>query len=298
MITHKLKIKNRINVMVYSESYSHLFRKLYSNFELSEDKNFEKEMREKYNIDSWIFQSCKTELKTKLAQEETSKKKKITLLNSLEKELAGGIESKRHKYWVFKKIAQLKSSLNDKIIFGGNAILRKISFLSNDKIKNEKEIAAWTKKYNQNRLLPISIIGEAPQKSNRKFDFDFENNKMIFKPKFGIKIPIEFHCGKNQHKQLMQLQQMIGIMPISVRLNNDYVWITFNEEKLSGFSFNEIEYFKELKTIPKENKLERKECGKKWVQEKESRMLFGKNPNRFISFVPSQTRRCFMPRPR
>lgn len=284
MITLKLKIKNRINVTTDCENYSYLFRKLYSNFELSEDKNFRDELREKFNIDSWIFQSCKTEVAVKLEQQETSNKKKIALLTNLETELSKSIESKRHKYRVFKKIALLKSSLNDKIIFGGKSILRKISFLSNDREKNKKEINAWTAQYNRNRLLPICIIGETPQKGNRKFDFDFENKKMVFKPQRGIKIPIEFHCGKGQHKQLIQLQQMIGTMPISVRLNNNYVWITFDEKKLNGFAFNEIEYFKELKTIPKSNKQSRKDCYKKWIHEQESRMLVGKIKDGFISF--------------
>jgi hypothetical protein len=284
MITLTLKIKNRISVTAYCENYSYLFRKLHSNFELSEDRNFEKELCKKYNVDSYIYQCCKIDVRAKLAQEDTIRNNKISLLNTLEKEIANDIKSKRHKYRVFKKISQLKSSLNNEVTFGKKRILQKISFLSNDKESNKKEIAIWTEKYHQNRLLPIYIIGETLHKSNRKFNFDFINKKIIFKPQYKTKIPIEFSCGKNQHKQLIKLQQMIGFMPISIRLNNDYVRISFDEEKLNGFAFNEREYFKELKTILKENKQERKDCYIKWAKEKESRMFSLKNTNRFISF--------------
>lgn len=284
MIALKLKIKNRINVTAECENYSYLFHKLYYNSGLIDDMDFEKRLRAKFNLDSWMFESCKIDVKIKLAQREAIDGKKVALLSNLEKEIIDGIESKRHKYRVSRKIAQLKSSLNDKIIFGGKSILRKISFLSNDKFKNEKEIHAWTEKYNQNRLLPMYIIGDTATKSNRKFDFDFVNKKTIFKPKKGIKIPIEFYCKKNQYRQLIKLQQMIGVMPISIRLNNDYLWIIFDEERLNGFAFNEVEYFKELKTIPKKNKQAKKDCWRKWAQEKEARMLVEKKSDRFISF--------------
>jgi IS605 OrfB family transposase len=283
MITIKLKIKNRISITADCENYSRLFRKLYSNSELIDSADFEEELRKRFNMDSFMFESCKIDVRTKLSQQKTIKGKKVALLNNLEKEIAG-VASKRYKYRLYQKIAQLKSSLGGSMVFGGKSILRKISFLSNDKIKNEKEIRAWTEKYNQHRLLPIYIVGDTATNSNRKFDFDFINKIIIFKPKKGIKMPIEFHCRKNQYKQLVKLQQMIGTMPISIRLNNDYIWIIFDEEKLNGFAFNGVEYFKELKTIPARCKQERKDCAKKWVQEKELRMLIGKNPDRFISF--------------
>lgn len=47
MITYKLKIKNTIDISEYCENYSYMFRKLYVNFELSQDKSFEKELRDK-----------------------------------------------------------------------------------------------------------------------------------------------------------------------------------------------------------------------------------------------------------
>lgn len=40
------------------------------------------------------------------------------------------------------------------------------------------------------------IAGETRHKGNRLFDLDFENNNVVFKPKKGIKIPIEFICSR------------------------------------------------------------------------------------------------------
>jgi hypothetical protein len=84
MKTLKLKIKNEVNVTEYCEKYSYMFRKLYSNFELSADKNFQKELQKKYNLDSWFFQSCLIEVKTKLNQNETVRKKNIDEILNLE----------------------------------------------------------------------------------------------------------------------------------------------------------------------------------------------------------------------
>lgn len=312
MITLKLKIKNKIDVTQDCENYSYMFRKLYSNFELGEDKNFQKELREKFNLDSWIFESCKTEVKMKIEQKLTFDEQNKNELEKLEKELLEyefkeGLQGRRRKFKVNKKIKNIKSSIGREITFGTRELIKRISFLSNpisknilknlssdeiQKIEQQKieNLEEYKKEYKNSRLLSLYIVGETLSKSNRKFDFDFENKKMIFKPKYGTKIPIEFYCGKGQYEQLCNLQSMIGKkqgeagIPISVRLSNEYVWITFDEEKLNGFAFNETEYFKELKTIPKKNKQERKDCYIKWIREQESRMLLGKIKDRFISF--------------
>lgn len=277
-----------------------MFRKLYSNFELSADKNFQKELQQKYNLDSWFFQSCLTEVKMKLNQNETAKKKNINEILNLETILSKdefvGLSGRRSKFKITQKINTLKSNLDKEIVFGTKALLQRISYLPNliknlekenntlELEKTKKELLELKYQYKKSRILAIVSIGEAPQKSNRKYDFDFENKKLSFKPSNGIKIPIEFYCGVNEHKQLVKLQHQIGEQAITVRLDNEYVYIIYDEEKLSGFSFNKNEYFKEVKLIPKENKEARKECYKFWINEQESRMFFGKNINRFISF--------------
>lgn len=290
MITHKLSIINNINVSNYCECFTGLFHDLYFNFEESEDKNFKNKMRKKYDLDSWIYQSCKTEVKIKLKQFETDTNKKINRLEILSK--ITKFESKKHKYKVLQSISYLQNNIGKNIIFGGKSILRRVSFLSN-KIKSNKQkhkrinnrlLKKVKNKFKENRLMPISIIGESSKKSNRKFDFDLVNNRIIFKPKNGDKIEFYFKCSNNIYKELCALQLQIGEQPISLKLNNKYVWITYDNEKLSGFNFNENEYFKELKNIPKGNKELKKECGRKWALEREERLFKNKVKDRYISF--------------
>lgn len=288
MITLKLKTKNEYDVSEYCRNYSGLFHELYFNFEQSADINFIKKVRQKYNFDSWEYQSCAVEVKTKLVQFETNtlkKQKKIEELIAIT-----DFENKRHKHKVMKKIAYLQANNGKDIVFGTKSLIRKISFLSN-KTKGQrnnrirKRLLKKAKlQFKENRILAYTIIGEAPNKGNRKFDFDFINKKVFFKPKNGVKIPIEFHCSKNQYEQLIKLQQQIGEQPISVRLDNNNIWISFDEEKLNGFSFNKNEYKKDLKYIPKEFKTARKECYKRWIKEKELRMFSTKIIGRYIGF--------------
>ena len=285
MKTFKLK-HNGINITDWCKNYSYMFRKLYVNFELSQDKNFQKELREKYHLDSWFFQSCLTDVKMKIDQNETQNEKKASKIEELQEILKGefvGVKQKRNKYNLHRKLNYLLSHKEKGITFGTLALLRRISYLSNIKgLENEKELISLKAEYRQNRILPILSVGEAPQGSNRKFDFDFENKKMVFKPKQGVKYPIEFHCSKKQHLELIKLQKYIGDQAITVRIDNEHVYVTFDNEKLCNYAFNEKECFKELKLIPKDNKKQRTECYKKWIQEKEARMLIGKNPLRYL----------------
>ncbi len=185
MLTLKFKIKNKINVTKICENYSYMFRKLFCNFELSKDKNFEKELREKFNLDSWIFQSCRVDVEAKLKQVKTACDKRLLLLSQLEKDLLKP-QTKRNIYRIHNKIRSIK---NDKgtVIFGGKKNLQKMSFLSNT---NPAEAEIWRKKYRENRVLPINIIGEELKKSNRKFDFNLDKKQLTFKPELSVKIPI------------------------------------------------------------------------------------------------------------
>mgnify|MGYP001591431137 FL=1 len=76
MITRRLELKYKIDVTQSCKDFTGLFHELYFGFEESEDKKFQAKMREKYGIDSWIYQSCKTEAQVKLKQKETDNTKK------------------------------------------------------------------------------------------------------------------------------------------------------------------------------------------------------------------------------
>jgi hypothetical protein len=264
-----------------------LYRKLYANFELSKDEKFKKDLQTKYSLDSWFYESCCTEVKTKIAQEETHQEKQAAQIQSLEQELKEtkpeGRKGKRKTFRLHQKLGYLQSRQGKSITFGGLTTLRSISFLSNDRARNQSEITELQKKYQEQRVLPIYSIGEAPQKSNRKFGFDFPNQNLIFKPDKETKYNLSFHASKKQQTVLNQLQSRLGELPISVRLSEQFVWITYDEEKLAGYEFKIHEFKKEARKLEKTDKEGRKALFQQYKNEQKGRKLANKKENRYFA---------------
>jgi hypothetical protein len=287
MITLKLKLKKALDLSDYCKNYSFLYRKLYANFELSKDENFKKDLQTKYHLDSWFYESCRIEVQTKLAQEKTQQEKKADQIQSIEKELSDtkpeGRKGNRKTFRLHRKLGYLKSRQGKSITFGGLNTLRRISFLSNDSEQNQAEINGLQKKYQEQRLLPIYSVGEAPQKSNRKFSFDLENQTIVFKPNRETALEAVFYVSKKQQKVLTLLQSRLGELPISVRLSENVVWITYDEEKLAGYEFKIHEFKKEARKLEKTDKEGRKALFQQYLAEQKTRKLANKKGNRYLA---------------
>jgi len=110
-------------------------------------------------------------------------------------------------------------------LFGGRSNLRRYlkGYITKDEFKDR-------------RLVSMLIAGETRQKGNRLFDLDFENNLIVFKPKRGIKISIEFVCSKKQKEELLKIQELClrKEFSIAVGLSKDHVTLCFDEEWLNG----------------------------------------------------------------
>jgi hypothetical protein len=287
MLTLKLKLKNSPAVFDFCKNYSFLYRKLYANFELFKDENFKKELQTKYHLDSWFYESCGIEVQTKLAQEKTHQEKQVAQIRRIETELSetkpDGRNGKRKTFRLHRKLAYLQSRQGKGITFGGLNTLRRISFLSNTAEENQSEITVLQRKYQAQRVLPIYSVGEAPQKSNRKFEFDFENQNLLFKPDKKTHFKIEFHVSKNQQIVLNQLQSRIGELPISVRVSESFVWITYDEEKLAGYDFKKNALKKDAQKLAKTDKDGRKALFQQYLADQKSRKLATKIENRSLA---------------
>lgn len=99
--------------------------------------------------------------------------------------------------------------------------------------------------YRSRRLVPMTIAGETHASGNRLFDLEIQDNRVIFKPKRGIKIPIQFVCSKKQKEELMQVQELClkKEFAVAINLSNDYVNFCFDEEAAHKSSL----FFKSLK---------------------------------------------------
>ena len=130
---------------------------------------------------------------------------------------------------------QLFKKHKDKhIIFGGKSLM----------IKYLKKLIA-KEEYSLKKLLPINIQGEACKKGNRLFNFDLVNSKLTLKLSKKNHQEIEFYKpNKNQFRELSKIQELVDNkqLTLTVSLNNEYIWLTFDENLL------EIqEKFKDLK---------------------------------------------------
>ena len=118
-----------------------------------------------------------------------------------------------------------KKHKNKKIIFGGKKLL--INYLKKLITKEE---------YQSKKLLPLNIQGESCKKGNRLFNFDLINSKIELKLSKKNHQEIEFYKpNKNQFRELSKIQELIEHkeLTLTVSLNNEYIWLTFDESLLN-----------------------------------------------------------------
>ena len=171
MLTLKLKYKcletDYYDILkTYMSQYSTCLHYLYNR--ISDNNNLsEKDLRQLCSnisnidiLDSWFRQSCVKEsialyksFQSRCKEHEETREQKLKELNFKFK--IGRLSE--HKYSIKKKII-----LNElKLIFGGK---------ENYRLKQENKISKET--FKQNRMNPISSIGESWHKGNRKFNIN------------------------------------------------------------------------------------------------------------------------------
>ncbi len=296
MITIKLDITSIDDVdFVYEKQkqYSYAFRKLYKHIDLINDKSFINKLKLNYNLSAYELNCLKVDVKTKFEQVKTNKENLEIDIVSIQKEIES-LNQKENKskkdirslFKLDRKLQYKNKTLPKDITFGGVALLKEISYLSNDKENNEEILTEKVKLYQQKRILPINYIGSLNDKnSNRYFIFDFTNSNIIYKPNSSKRINISYKTKSNYRKILNKLELIKDskLLPISVKLSSTYICITFDNDLLTNYHFNKKEFYNELNTIPKEDKKLRTEVAKKYLKEQEERMFEDKNRDRYCA---------------
>lgn len=273
--------------------YSYAFKSLYSNFNKVSDKEFTDKLRTKFKLSPYELNCLKIEVKAKFDAVTAIKANNEQRIVDLEQDIISLNKEKDRTKRVTRKLFKLKnkleyhkSRLSKDITFGTLETLRRLSFLNNDKKNNADEILKVKEEYKSKRLLGIYYVGSLNDpNSNRHFSFDFENNKLIYKPYFGRKIEINFIISNNKKKDLIRLQKIKDskFIPLTVRLSHNYVTISFDEEKLNGYGFDEKSYKNEISKIDKSYKETRKAVYIKYIKEQDERKLENKNKLRYCS---------------
>ena len=116
-----------------------------------------------------------------------------------------------------------KRNPENKVIFGGKYNWKQ--FVSKRITKSE---------FKENRILPLSVQGEALQFGNRKFKLDvIENNQIIFKYKKGIKISLKLPKIRNSYLKLLSLLEEKSKnkeISFSIKLTQKEIFISFDEK--------------------------------------------------------------------
>ena len=232
MLTLKLKYKcldtTYYDILkTYMSQYSICLHYLYNR--ISDNNNLsEKDLRALcsniYNIDildSWFKQSCVKEtialyksFQSRCKEHEETREKK---LKEIDFKLKIGKLSE-HKYAI-KKHSILKPL---KLIFGGK---------ENYGLRQENKISK--EQFKQNRLSPLSSIGESQHKGNRKFNINSDLS-ITFKPSKDKHFNFKLIYGQNQEHYLKTLYELTlnNSISISYKLDKDYIYISFDESKL------------------------------------------------------------------
>ena len=129
---------------------------------------------------------------------------------------ASFVESAVNKaQWIFK-------TNGSGVIFGGKKNFFDVKYGKSD-----------GSEFKENRNKWLLSVGRAGFKGNRKFNFDLDNNKVVFKPSRNVKIGIEFEStGKNQRKLLSaaQILSQSKLCPITVSLSKEYIIFHIDEK--------------------------------------------------------------------
>jgi len=175
---------------------------------------------------------------------------------------------------------------------GAQSLYERIEYIhSKEKIDLLKK---YKQQYQEHRKQEIYLLGEANQKGNRFFDFDFNNKQLIYKPDSKTKILIKLNLNdvSKYYNELLKLQKMTDNKDISVTigLTENHINVIFDEEILSGYSVDVKERKKDVQTI-KNKKLDKetetieiKEIYQKYYKEQENHMMMDKFSNRILSF--------------
>lgn len=118
-----------------------------------------------------------------------------------------------------------KRNGDSKVIFGGKRLFY-------ERLKGKITAEVWKEK----RLSPLYVIGERMQSGNRLFKLNISNSSIIFKPSsrnhFNLQLPILRNNWKRKLETL-QAKAELKELPYTVRLDDKFIYLTFEEERKS-----------------------------------------------------------------
>lgn len=248
MQTLKFKIEHEYNDLIveYQKQYSSVLHSAFKYFQ-KEDKDLKSLFDYKYissplmkhiqslnNINlmnNWFIQCAISEAyqlfksyQCKLNEYNQKQERKQELLNK-----------QSLTYLEKKELKKLNKINKPNVIFGG-----KTNFIQRCKQQISKD------EFKLKRLNPLYSIGTAkPYKGNQKFRISEDLTKIIFQPDRNNHFELQLIGITKGYKQILNklyIHQLNKDLPITYKLSKDYIYISFEEDKLykNEFDFKKI----------------------------------------------------------
>jgi hypothetical protein len=272
----------------FQRMYSVTYRKVYNNIEKITDKDYIKKLfSEEHLLKYDNICSIINEVKSNIKKYETQQKQIVERIDRYNEEISELHNKKKSKsrdrkiFKLDKKVAKNLKQLGKKPVFGSKLLAREMAYNKNmfKKTGEEKFETIFNEKkkvWKENRLRTFFSVGNSRESGNPFFKFDFNNNKIIFKPNRATKILINTNPTKSQKKELEKLQSLINLkeIPVTIRLSSNKISVIYSPERLNNFDFKENNYIKEIKNI--KSKEERSKLWVVYKKDQEQRKLFNK----------------------
>lgn len=217
MLTIKLKynIEDKSNIKEYIRQYTILYHCAYN-----------------FIYKNYTLKDIKT-TKFELENKNSSLKQKLSKLNIKDKD-GNTIQLPLSKdSWIVQSCIDeaFSQQKKEKVIFGGkkNFLDRIKHNISHDELKQKRQRSYY-------------CIGEASKTTNRKFRLSEDLSYIEFKPSRKEKYILNIN-PKNYYSQLSKLYllQIQHKAPISYRLGEEFIYISFDENNIYNYNFNKKE---------------------------------------------------------
>lgn len=144
-----------------------------------------------------------------------------------------------------KKLTELQKTMNNVFIDShflnsaiceGNAMKDEagVAFGGKELFHQRQQLKITKEEFRSRRLLPLCSIGEAAQKSNRKFRIQ-DNRHILFQPTrkehFLLTLPKLRKNYERDLEKLMELQESKAI-PITYKLDQEYIYLSFDNNRV------------------------------------------------------------------
>lgn len=276
------------------------YRKVYSNINKVDDKEFKAYIVEKYLKSAKLYEYLVKEVKAKQSADESDRQSKMDDIAEIVSYMKDNDVRGKERSKLQSRMAALNKQLNRGITFGGKELLKQITkyseivaqFPNIDRKKYPKKKKFYVKRlaemkaeFAKNRRGCVNIHGESAKLGNRFFDLSrIDEGILFFKPEnYKIEIELRFHVSKGVLPTLQALKAMVldKSLPVTVTFDDDHFHFSFEEGKLTGKFFDTKAFYKTIKHV--KDKDERKVLISNAHKEHEKRNFKDKIANRYAA---------------